>query len=66
MASSKRNPSAGGAGARKADQLTTAITSENKPALIDLQAAHVSRRHALPLAIAALIASIAFDNGRRA
>jgi hypothetical protein len=65
MVSSKRNPSAGGAGARKAVLLTTANASENKPSLADLQANFVSRRFAVPVAIAAAIAAIAFENGRR-
>jgi hypothetical protein len=67
MATAMRNPGAGHAGARNAIQLVaTADTSENKPSLIDFQAQFVSRRYCLPLALAAAIAAIAYDNGRRA
>jgi hypothetical protein len=65
MALSNRNPSAGGAGARKAVLLTTANTFENKTSLANLQAVYVSRRFAVPMTIAAVIAAIAFENGRR-
>jgi hypothetical protein len=61
-----RNPTLGGAGSRKAMHIAKSEASENKPALIDFQAQFVSRRYCLPLTIAALIASLAFDAGRRA
>jgi hypothetical protein len=66
MAPSKRNPGAGVARVQKAVLLTTANASEITRPTLELQALYVSRRYAIPLAIAAAIASIAFDNGRRA
>jgi hypothetical protein len=63
----KRNPGAGGAGARKSDQLATAITSEFIPPHHALQVQHLAARFGLTLATAATIAILAFETvGRRA
>jgi hypothetical protein len=66
MAPTKRNPGAGGAGARKCDLVGTTIVSEVTPSLVDLQASFVSRRLRVPPALATTIAMLAFDHRRRA
>jgi hypothetical protein len=66
MGQIKRNPSAGGAGARNADHIGSLIASENKPSLADLQAYYVSRRFAVSTSMAMLITALVFHNGRRA
>jgi hypothetical protein len=53
MARSKRNPSAGGAGARKIVLLATANPSEINPSRASLQATCISRRLAIPWAMGA-------------
>jgi hypothetical protein len=57
-----RNPTLGRAGSRKIIQISRSDASEHKPALIDIQAAHLSRRYCLPLTIAAVVASLAFPS----
>ena len=68
MAPAKRNPEAGGLGARKADVLlaTAKNSSENNRSLADLQALFVARRSRVSLALATVIASHAFETRRRA
>ena len=65
MASTKRNPRAGGAGARKNDLVGTKVDSELTRSILDFQANFVAQRFRVPLAIAAVIAAHAFY-GRRA
>jgi hypothetical protein len=64
MTITTRNPGAGDAGARKSDQLATAIGSEHNRSLVDLQALFVERRLRVPPALATTIAMLAFY-GRR-
>jgi hypothetical protein len=68
MALTKRNPRAGGPGARKAfDQLTIAIASDDIDPTLALQLKKLERRFRLEPHIAALIAELAFQQpGRRA
>jgi hypothetical protein len=66
MENGKRNPAAGHSdGVRKSVLLASANASENRPLPQHLQALFVSRRFAVPAAIAALIASLAFGDGGR-
>jgi len=60
MATTKRNPGAGDAGARKAVLVGTTNSSENSQSVDERQALFISRRCAVPLALASLIASLAF------
>jgi hypothetical protein len=66
MAPTTRNPGAGDAGARKCDLVGTTIVSDLTPSLVDLQVNYVARRLRVPLALATVIASHAFETRRRA
>jgi hypothetical protein len=66
MKQETQNPSAGGAGARKIVQLSTANASEINPSVADLQVFHVPSRFAVSTSMAMLITALAFHNGRRA
>jgi len=66
MTSSKRNPGAGDAGARKCDLFGSRVDSEFSNYLIDFQVNFVARSLRVPLALATVIASHAFETRRRA
>lgn len=51
--------------ARKAVHVGTLNVSENNPSLSELQAIWISRRYAVPLALAGAIAALAFLQCRR-
>ena len=61
MGQTKRNPSAGGAGARIADHIFSLIRSENNSFPADLQAFCISRRPAISCAIDANNSQRPFD-----
>jgi hypothetical protein len=60
MAITKRNPDAGGVGARKADLLGTAITSEDTQTARSLQVQKLIARFRLSPVRAAVVAELAF------
>jgi hypothetical protein len=55
MGQTKRNPSAGGAGARNVDHIGSLIASEINPSRASLQATCISRRLAIPYAMGATV-----------
>jgi hypothetical protein len=61
MGRNQRTPTLGGVGALEGVHVGTTNTQEIKPSLIDLQARFVSRRFALPMTLAAVIATLAFS-----
>jgi hypothetical protein len=64
MTSSKRNPGAGGAGARKNDLIGTTISSENIPPHRLLQVQRLVGRLGLSQIRAELIARLAWEEAR--
>jgi hypothetical protein len=64
MPPTKRNPSAARAGARKTDQLATAITPEITPLHHVLQIQRLAARFGLTISTAGAIAELAFHTGR--
>jgi hypothetical protein len=65
MEPNQRDPAQGRAGPRKSVHVGASNRPEDKPSLIDYQIQFVSRRFAVPLALATAVAELAFANVRR-